>query len=149
MTASINNTHGVSKVIAEEENGCTTKLIVSTVRIYFSKVLCMHTVVVSLQHDEKKHKMSEKKQNKNVNLLKLRWDQRRVKPRRVLSDRTCDWCLQASQSALCSGKSSYMTWISLHVRCHKVGSVQMCSYCKIGAPPRRTICAVTTAPLSF
>lgn len=91
----------------------------------------------------------KKTKTKTVNLLKLRWDQRRVKPRRVLTDRTCNWCLQASQSALCSGKSSYMTWISLRVRCHKVGSVQMCSHCKIGAPPRRTTCAVTTAPLSF
>lgn len=94
---------------------------------------------------EKKNTRCLEKKN-NLNLLKLRWDQRRVKTRRVFSDRTCDWCLQASQSALCSGQSSYMTWILLlHDGCNKAASVQMCSCCEMGAPPRWTICAVTTA----
>lgn len=63
-----------------------------------------------------------------------------MKTRRVFSDRTCDWCLQASQSALYSGQSSYMTPISLRDRCDGAGSVQMCRDCEVGAPPRRRIC---------
>lgn len=88
--------------------------------------------------------MSEKKQRKH--------SQTEVRPKESEEETNVlgpnlHWCLQASQSALCSGQSSYMTRTSLHDRCGGAGSVQMCSYCKVGAPPRRTICPVTTALL--